>query len=466
MKLLDFKRKLWIVGIGLIGAVGWSSGALAHNALTSSEPADGAVFDTAVPTWTLTFSGEVPLESASAEIVAADGTRLALPPPVHGSTTSSIVFALPDSLSGDITGRWRLVGSDGHVISGRVQFTISLAPSDIPDVSEAPSESTESIPGDATPTTEVVADEILGDANSEQISPPSFVDPAPESVRWVLQILSYLGLVVVGGLVFADMVLARGILRRPRVTLALQVGSLALFVAPAVSGLIHIADITGVSFGSSFRHLGSIVDTTAGSMLAVRTLIGFVILMVTLTLDQRPLDSRFVRGLAALVTLHIVTVPFTGHARSMRWPALGVPADMVHLLGVTVWVGGLLALVAFVMPAAHSEHAVTAYLRFSRFASGAVAAIVVTGVIQTARLHDRPLAILDSWHGILLVVKVVLVAGMLGVGWWSRRLLGGHRDFVDSDARSQLIRVTSVEAACGVFVVGVSAALVRATFSV
>jgi len=278
-------------------------------------------------------------------------------------------------------------------------------------------------------------------------------------------LLSYIGLIIFGGLVISELVLARGIIRRPRASLALQAGALAMFVAPAALTLIHLADVHAVSFKNSFRHIGSLFDTTAGSMLVVRTVIGFILLMVTLTLDSRPLDQRAVKGFAGLVLAQIVTMPFTGHSRSMRWPVLGVPAGIVHVAAITLWAGGLVAIVAFIMPAAHSGHAVTAYRRFSSMASWSVIAIVVTGMIQAIRLYEDPSAVFSSTHGVYFLIKLALVAVMLGIGWKSRQLLTVDARTIDADLRQRLIRITQIEAVVGVLVIGVSAALVRAAFS-
>jgi len=436
----------------------------AHNSLASSEPTEGSALDSPPPTWSLTFTGEVPLDSASGEIVLADGSRAALPAPVHGTSSSVIVFALPEGLQGEVTGRWRLVGTDGHVITGRVTFSIAPAPveSSVPISSDPQQDMTSVVPESSQPQ---LVEEIDDQLSPEPLTIGVFVEPIPESIRWVLQLLSYLGLIIFGGLVVSELVLARGIVRRPRATLALQSGALAMFVAPAAMTMIHLADVHAVRFKNSFRHIDSLFDTTAGSMLAVRTVIGFVLLMVTLTLDTRPLDQRAVKGLAGLVLAHIVTMPFTGHSRSMRWPALGVPAGIVHVAAITLWAGGLVAIVAFIMPSAQSRHAITAYRRFSSMASWSVIAIVVTGMIQAIRLYASPSSVFSSTHGIYFGIKMVLVAAMLGTGWKSRRLLVVDERDIDVDLRRRLIRVTQIEAAAGVLVIGVSAALVRAAFS-
>jgi copper transport protein len=375
-----------------------------------------------------------------------------------------IVFSLPGELVGDVTGRWRLVGTDGHVITGRVQFSVTqnLEETPTPNASDPDQTTTTATPDTTQPA--VVEDDIDDLEVAVQVT-PAFVEPTAEPVRWIFQILSYFGLIIFGGLVVSELILARGILRRPRALLAVQAGALALFVAPAAMTLIHLADVQGVSVTNSFRHLGSLFDTTAGSMLLLRTVIGFVLLMVSLFLDARPLEARTVQGLAALVLAHIVTMPFTGHSRSMRWPVIGVPADIVHVVGVTLWAGGLLALVAFIMPAAHSGNAVTAYRRFSSMASWSVIAIVVTGMIQGIRLYESPSVLFDSTHGVVFGAKMLLVAVMLGVGWKSRQLLLTNDRTTDVELRQRLVRVTQIEAAVGILVIGVSAILVRAAFS-
>jgi methionine-rich copper-binding protein CopC len=44
--------------------------ASAHNALSTSNPASGAVLTQSPATWSLTFTKEVPLDSATAEFIA------------------------------------------------------------------------------------------------------------------------------------------------------------------------------------------------------------------------------------------------------------------------------------------------------------------------------------------------------------------------------------------------------------
>jgi copper transport protein len=133
----------------------------------------------------------------------------------------------------------------------------------------------------------------------------------------------------------------------------------------------------------------------------------------------------------------LVTVSLTGHAVSGDLVPLAFVADVVHLSGVSVWLGGLAVLVfAVLWPAragatadarggadvaagapadgadagAQAEQVVG---RFSTVAFGAVVAVVVSGTIQGWRQVGGYDALFDTTYGRLLVVKVALFAAML-----------------------------------------------------
>ena len=83
-------------------------------------------------------------------------------------------------------------------------------------------------------------------------------------------------------------------------------------------------------------------------------------------------------------------------------------ADWVHLTAATIWIGGLVQLVAVVWPAA-PELRRTALLRFSRVATVCVAAILTGGIyLSVLRLPH----LYDLWtagYGQVLLVKLGLV---------------------------------------------------------
>lgn len=149
-------RSLSVLLLVFLATVLFGAGAArAHNSLDASEPADGSVLAGAPASFVLTFAKDVPLDSASAEVIAADGVRTALPAPVHGESARQVVFSFPPGLVGDVTARWRLVGTDGHVVSARVRFTVS------PQGQGAGPASTVTVDGGSAPAPMVTADDPL-----------------------------------------------------------------------------------------------------------------------------------------------------------------------------------------------------------------------------------------------------------------------------------------------------------------
>jgi len=121
---------LVIVMCALIaGAVALPSGtAMAHNTLLSSDPADGATLSVAPAQITWVFDRTVPLVTMTVTLTDATGARSELLGSIHGAAgDTQVVTPLPPLQPGPVSVRWRLVGPDGHPVTGRVEFAISSA---------------------------------------------------------------------------------------------------------------------------------------------------------------------------------------------------------------------------------------------------------------------------------------------------------------------------------------------------
>jgi len=116
------------------------------------------------------------------------------------------------------------------------------------------------------------------------------------------------------------------------------------------------------------------------------------------------------------------TPGLAGHASTGRWVVLALPADVLHVLAMAVWIGGLVAL-------GFARHDDVAYPRvahrFSGVALGAVVVIVLTGVFQAVRQLQPFSALWDSEYGTVLLLKVAAFLVVVGIAAWSRRLVHG-----------------------------------------
>ena len=277
------------------------------------------------------------------------------------------------------------------------------------------------------------------------------------------------------------------------IALGLGTAFFVLFVAPAATDPRRESTLLGIA--GALIAAGSVtlmVDQGAklpprlGVMLGVRAFAGLVLAAVAITPRL-----ALMRPVGALAGGGVMTIgPFaTFRPRRMIALAAGIAAamtatlvshatalgslksmglDFVHVLSVSVWTGGVVALLWCVLLVRRDETAADARAlgamvwRFSVTAMIATALLVTAGVLQA---FDRLVLIDDLYetpYGIALAVKIILVLVALGIGAfnllrWGPRLRAGIR------ARTALVRDTVAETA--IFVVIILAASFLTAFA-
>ncbi|MBO0842893.1 MAG: CopD family protein, partial [Nocardioides sp.] len=119
-------------------------------------------------------------------------------------------------------------------------------------------------------------------------------------------------------------------------------------------------------------------------------------------------------GLGALLALAIaVSLALAGHAATS---GLTLATDTVHVLAMSAWLGGLVAVLADALPARRTQ----AVQRFSTVAIVSVLVLVATGVFQAWRQVGAWGALSSTAYGQDLLVKIVLVlmAVVFAAGSW------------------------------------------------
>lgn len=112
----------------------------------------------------------------------------------------------------------------------------------------------------------------------------------------------------------------------------------------------------------------------------------------------------------------------TSHAAALaRQTAVAIVADTLHLLAVSVWMGGLLALVVGLLPLLRRRSDFAALVQagwgpFGRLALLSVIMIFATGLYGTGRQISSLDAMITSLYGrtILLKISLMLVVGLVG----------------------------------------------------
>jgi copper transport protein len=147
-----------------------------------------------------------------------------------------------------------------------------------------------------------------------------------------------------------------------------------------------------------------------------------------------------------------VSFALSGHADAGDLRRLALLSDSVHVLAMSVWVGGLAMLVAgTVWRQPDVRHVVG---RFSTMALVSVAALVATGLFQAWRQVRTLSALGPTTYGRELLVKTALVVAVIAVAAASRRILKRR------DPRRSLRRSVAVEAVIVLAVLAVTSSLV------
>jgi methionine-rich copper-binding protein CopC len=122
------------VAIGVIGLLG-AGPALAHNALTDSDPADGASLAAAPTAVTLTFNDVVQNLQPVVAVIGPDSNRWqGSPVSVLNNTVS--VPVNPLGPAGTYTIAYRVISADGHAVEGVTTFQLTAAGAGTPNPAE------------------------------------------------------------------------------------------------------------------------------------------------------------------------------------------------------------------------------------------------------------------------------------------------------------------------------------------
>lgn len=385
-----------LFGLVLAGA----SPASAHAALTGSDPQDGAVVATAPEEVTLTFSEQIAMGDDSIRVLDPSGKRADDGAPRDLTSGGAVRYGvqlhsgLPD---GTYTVAWQAVSADSHPVAGAFTFSVG-----------APSDTTVTLPS--------------GGAGGGLVG----------ALYGIARYAAYAGFILLaGGSAFVLACWQRGAGARPLQRLVVR-GWVTL-TAATLAMLLLRGPYTGsgkLADAFDLDGLQAVLDTKPGAALVSRLLLlGASALFIAVLFgayakredEQERKDLTF--GLATGGTVIAAGIAGTWalaeHASTGIQPGIAMPVDVLHLLAVAAWLGGLVALLV----ALHRTPDITsgAVQRFSRMAFASVVVLTATGLYQSWRQVGSWSALTGTRYGQLLLVKVALVAVLVGVAWTSRR---------------------------------------------
>ena len=370
------------VGVGRVSA---------HAELLSSDPKPGEVLDASPAHVTLTFNEPVEISLGAIRLFDGTGKSIGISPARHPDGRGEAVEVdVPKLANGSYVVDYRVVSSDSHPV--HAAYTFQVGP-------------------DSTLATGLL-DQIISSSHTGRTAGIGL------TVSRSLIIASIA--IVFGGLLVCGL----GIVpfgRRQCIIIgtAAAVGTLAgLLALPLEVGYTAGRSLGVITDGSAWR---AVYHTTIGLAWVVRAACIALVAAVLLATRSRSRSTWWQLILiVGLVTVGTASA-YGGHGATGRWHYLGVFLTMVHVSSMAVWLGGLLLLtISF----AAMERA--GVLRFSSIAVVAIAAVVVSGVIQGVRQVGSLDALTGTSYGKLLIWKLIAVAGILCVASVARQATHGR----------------------------------------
>jgi putative copper export protein/mono/diheme cytochrome c family protein len=234
-------------------------------------------------------------------------------------------------------------------------------------------------------------------------------------------------------------------------------------------------DISGETPASMFADniIGTVlVRTEIGQDWIARLALAGLLAAMLPSMRRGWLDRLHQIGAVGIAAALVGTLALAGHARGTEGAAGGIHlfADILHLIAATAWVGALMPL-SLLLHAARGDPAesrpaiaLVAIRRFSTLGIGAVAVILTTGAVNVWFLAGSVPALVGTYYGRLLLVKIALFMVMVSIAAINRvRItprLASATDFVrNRHALRQLERNSAIEALLGAVILGIVGAL-------
>lgn len=453
-------------GVFVTPAAAW-----AHAELVSSSPGYGDRLPSAPAEMRLDFSAPVDLTGARVTLQRRGGKAGTPSHPTLASPDRRVVsIPLPRLADGAYTVVWFFLGNDGHLMGGETPFEVGAAaePSGATLSGGAPAAARDQ-PLQARPDVQTLGPGIVGPVMELEAAAAA---PAPEQPRFTIavatpqafvRLLDYASLaVLIGGVFFLARVWAAGTGER-RAQRLLWAALVASAVATLLSFGLTAAGLQGVGALEALRPsvIATVLGTRYSRIMTFRALflgLGSVALVMLTVGRDRAVRSRWWQALAGIAGGGVVvTHALLGHVSNEGLAAR--LAVFVHVVGVSIWLGGLVFLAAVVLPRRRIDEVRVLLPRFSRLAFSAVTAMVLAGAVMVLRVVPKVTELPQTGYGRMLLLKLAFV-GLLLVVAQQARTFTERRLVTDSTGLRPLLMSVGVELTLAVLILTSTAVLV------
>jgi len=466
-------RRALLVALVVFGGVPTS--ASAHALIESTVPSGGQTLDVRPDRVVLDFNEPVEAAFGAVRVFDAAGRAVRAGAPERpGGRSDQVAVTLPRNLrAGGYTVTYRVISADSHPVSGGFVFVYGVA--------GAPTASVDALLAgtDAGPVTA----SALSVVRAVQFGAialgmgaliffalcwlPGLADVTGGGEAWRTAAAGFSARV-------RHLLVAAGLVGASSGTLAIALqganaGGTSLWAALDAE---VVADVLGTRFGTVW--LAGVVGWVAVTALAAARLPPLPVLR-TASVGATGLAPP---GREATIALGVLAVPLAvvclipalgGHAGVQRPQALLLPANLLHVLAMAAWLGGVAVLVGALRNATRVLEGperlrllAAVVSRFSAMAGIAIAVILATGVVQSVIYVESFGNLVDTAFGRSVLVKLVLFAAICSLGYVNRRRVLPRLRAAGSaatEAGALLRRTLRLEVLLGVAVIAVTGAL-------
>jgi copper transport protein len=371
---ITYARHVRLLLVALLLPAAVPDAASAHAVLLDSQPADGASLAEAPAQLVLRFSE--PVARVSVRLIGQNGSALA---DVWFEARDAMLPVTPPGLlaPGSYFLSYRVTSLDAHAVGATLLFGVAA-------------------PAPGAPKTTV------GNRGPARVA---------AAAQWLAYVTS---LGAAGSALFLALL-------RPPALLDSRVRGLAAWLAFARAGALLLRlGTAGLDLaGLPLRSLATAQPWAAAAATSLAPASALAALGLAPIAVARRMP-RWAFGLAALAVA--ASFALTGHAASAAARLLTAPALALHVLCATFWFGALLPLLWSLRLT--SAEAAAVLQRFSLVAMVTVAALAAAGAgLAWVQLGGMAAGLFDTDYGRRLLIKLALVAGLLGLAALNRSAL-------------------------------------------
>jgi putative copper resistance protein D len=236
--------------------------------------------------------------------------------------------------------------------------------------------------------------------------------------------------------------------------------------------VLHCSVMTEIPLSEVFSVLPLfLLKTRYGMFSLIRTILMAMIVLVFLYALKK--NDKFATITGSVLSLFLlVTLAMSGHQGTNGYLSLPFFLDVLHVIAITVWIGGLFFIrssYSFFLKTADMESwdiFLSMINRFSLIATICVTAVISTGIILYLYSTDEVSQIITTTYGNVLFTKTVLALLLMMLGGINKFLLLPRLNSTDKGNWSKLISLRSkfnfmftLEAFLGLFILLTTAIL-------